>query len=116
MCKYNIKKAYCFFKNLEFQFITALFTVLDAGLLDHNFHLWNMSTSFHSCITENVITDKELYFEIEINLILATDGNSSVRLVAIHANAVDNATWKFFIILILVLRHYTSKCPLVETL
>jgi hypothetical protein len=116
MCKYNIRKAYFFLKNVEFQFITALFTVLDAGLLGHNFHLWNMSTSFHSCITENVITDKKLYFEIGINLILATNGSSSVRLVAVHASAVDKATWKFFIILILVLRQFTSKCPLVETL
>jgi len=31
--------------------------------------------------------------------------------VTVHVNAVDNATWKFFIILILVLRQFTSKCP-----
>jgi len=86
--------------------------VLDAGLLGHNFHLWKISASFHFCITENVITDKKLYFEIGINLILANSGNSGVQLVAIHAYAVDNATWKFFIILILVLRKFTSKCPL----
>jgi len=84
--------------------------VLDAGLLGHNFHLRKISDSFHSCVTENVIADKKLYFEVGINLILATNGNSSVQLVAIHA------TWKFFIILILVLRQFTSKCHLVEIL
>jgi len=104
MCKYNIKKAYFFLKNVEFQFITALLSVLDAGLLGRTFHLWKMSASFHSCMTENVITDKKLHFEIGINLILATNGNSGVQLVTINANAVDNTTWKFFIILILVLR------------
>jgi hypothetical protein len=75
MCEYNIKKAYFFKRNVEFQFVTALFSVLDAGLLGHNFHLWKMSASFHSCMTENVITDKKLYFEIGINLILAKNGN-----------------------------------------
>jgi hypothetical protein len=80
MCKYNIKKAYFFFFYI-FNFVTALFTVLDAGLLGHNFHLWKMSASFHSCITENVITDRKLYFEIGINLILANNGNSGLQLV-----------------------------------
>jgi hypothetical protein len=90
--------------------------MLDAGLLGHNFQLWKISASFHSCITENVITDKKLYFEIGINLVLANNGNSGIQLVAIHANAVDNATWKTFIILILVPRQFTSKCPLEEIL
>lgn len=89
--------------------------MLDAGLLGHNFHLWKISASFHSCITENVITDK-LYFEIGINLILENNGNLGVQLVAIHANAVDIATWKFFLILILVLIRFTSKCHLEEIL
>jgi hypothetical protein len=90
--------------------------VLDAGLLGHNFHLWKISASFHSCITENVITDRKLYFEIWIHLILANNGNSDLQLVAIHANALDIATWEFFIILILALRQFTSKCPLEEIL
>ena len=107
-----------FFFNVEFQFITALFTVLDSGLLGHNFNLRKISASFHSRITENIITDKKLYFEIGINLILANSGNSGVQLVTINANAVDNATWKFFLILliILVLRQFASKCPVEETL
>jgi hypothetical protein len=67
-----------FFFNVEFQFISALFSVLDAGLLGHNFHLQKISASFHSYMTENVVTYKKLYFEFGINLILATNGNSGV--------------------------------------
>jgi hypothetical protein len=90
--------------------------VLGADLFGHNFYKWKISTSFHSCITENLITDKKIHFVIRINLILANKGNSGVQLVARNASAVDNTTWKCFIILVLVLRHFTRKCPLEEIL
>jgi hypothetical protein len=82
VCAIRHKEGSLFFAVVEFQCITAFFTLLGAGLFGYDSHKWEISPSLRSCISENLITDKNVHFVIRINLILANKGNSGIHLVA----------------------------------